>query len=235
MFGLYGMGATAQILTYNNDFLDTYGMSTQCVWDNTQGNYSSQNLVLLGINLFILTWGFLAVLSLLFPGPLGWIGTVNTMAKNFLRSPSRLHNKAMEKLGRKRVALAGLWRDWRTDTSNITTSLYIMSTAISLLAWLVINFFTFFLFLLTFTVSEIIYSVLIDIFRIYASLLWGTILLFRFKWGASDHGMDGSENDWGFGQLLPLLLLILPIVAAWEVVYGTQSPSGESYHFNSRD
>lgn len=28
--------------------------------------------------------------------------------------------------------------------------------------------------------------------------------------------IDGSENEWGFGQFLPVLLLALPIFAGWE-------------------
>jgi len=59
-------------------------------------------------------------------------------------------------------------------------------------------------------------------FCIYASLIWATTSLFSLKWSTVENGMDGSENDWGFGQLLPLLSLILPVFAAWEIIYGAQ-------------
>lgn len=31
----------------------------------------------------------------------------------------------------------------------------------------------------------------------------------------------GSERDWGFGQILPILLLALPVLAGWEAAFGT--------------
>ncbi len=39
--------------------------------------------------------------------------------------------------------------------------------------------------------------------------------------GSSLMAEDQSENLWGFRQILPFLLLILPIILTLDIVYGT--------------
>lgn len=48
------------------------------------------------------------------------------------------------------------------------------------------------------------------------SLTWGTMRLFR-------ECRDTEENDWGFGQLVPVLLLLLPAVSMLEGFSGMES------------
>ncbi|KAI4159187.1 MAG: hypothetical protein LQ342_006770 [Letrouitia transgressa] len=40
----------------------------------------------------------------------------------------------------------------------------------------------------------------------------------------------GHENEWGFGQLLALLLLVLPVLSALEAYYDTRSKGRQDYH-----
>lgn len=42
--------------------------------------------------------------------------------------------------------------------------------------------------------------------------------------GKASVQISGSEKEWGFGQLLPVLLLALPFFAAWESACGKQTP-----------
>ena len=57
---------------------------------------------------------------------------------------------------------------------------------------------------------------------------WGTIVIWRDR-GHKDflEGFTTAEqitlsedNTWGFGQVVPLLLLILPLVSFFEAIYG---------------
>ena len=51
---------------------------------------------------------------------------------------------------------------------------------------------------------------------------WGIYRLWKDRMiGASLMAEDQSENLWGFGQILPFLLLILPIISTLDVIYGT--------------
>ncbi len=61
------------------------------------------------------------------------------------------------------------------------------------------------------------------------ALAWGTLVVWRDR-GHHNYMSDFdsrekhalSEDDtWGFGQIFPLVLLILPLVSFFEVVYGT--------------
>ena len=54
--------------------------------------------------------------------------------------------------------------------------------------------------------------------------VWGTIVVWRDR----ERGTDSSEkitlsedNTWGFGQVFPIVLLLLPLVSFSEAVYGT--------------
>jgi hypothetical protein len=217
--GLFGMIGVALIVTFNNNFLHTYGMSTQCVCNNMRGNYSKQWLVWLALYLFLLVWGYLAVMAMLFPDQIWWITTVSSMFQYVFKIPTRIRNKSRIRFVQEQALLADLSRHWTKSAPSIRTTYHLGATAISWSTWLIITSLTFLIFLLFFSISEII---TIDLFRIYASLLWAAASLFSLKWSAVENGMDGSENDWGFGQLLPLLLLILPVFAAWEIIYGAQ-------------
>lgn len=68
-------------------------------------------------------------------------------------------------------------------------------------------------------------------FWLLFSLIWGTIRVFedRKLAGADFAAIQGSpddvvlqENSWGFGQLIPTLLLILPLFSLIERVIGMQ-------------
>lgn len=57
---------------------------------------------------------------------------------------------------------------------------------------------------------------------------WGTIVVWHDRTHANyvvglsiaEQATLSEDNTWGFGQVFPLLLLILPLVSFFEVVYG---------------
>lgn len=52
--------------------------------------------------------------------------------------------------------------------------------------------------------------------------VYGLIQIVRARWTVvSKLAVNGSENDMGFGQIVPLLLLALPLLAVGEVYYGS--------------
>jgi len=83
-----------------------------------------------------------------------------------------------------------------------------------------LSILTYILFVLFFLISEVLFSTVFDIARLYIVLIWGTSWLKYLKEDAPRQGITGSENEWGFGQILPLLLLALPFFAIMEIYHG---------------
>lgn len=50
------------------------------------------------------------------------------------------------------------------------------------------------------------------------SLLYGTVKI--FAWRSTSAGVELAENAWGFGQVIPLLMLIQPLMAVPELFAG---------------
>ena len=52
--------------------------------------------------------------------------------------------------------------------------------------------------------------------------MWGTlaVLTDRDAWNTASPAVLSDDNTWGFGQVLPMMLLILPFVSFFEVAYG---------------
>ena len=182
--------------------------------------YGGTTLGSLGFILILLTWGFLTTMSLLFPQELRWAMIFDTAFISVSRIPGRFHIRTKRKQAHKVVRLSELLQIWASGHISITLIFQIVIAAVSRLSWFIIHICSFGPFLLSFTLSEIIFSNIFDIFRIYASLIWVTYSLFSYKQAAASNGMTGNENDWTFGQLLPLLLLALPLFTILEICYG---------------
>jgi hypothetical protein len=63
------------------------------------------------------------------------------------------------------------------------------------------------------------------VWAIIEQLFWygvGCWSLYTDVWqGGRPMLSDDSETEWGFGQLLPVMLLLLPALTTWEVFHGT--------------
>lgn len=62
--------------------------------------------------------------------------------------------------------------------------------------------------------------VVAPIYAIYGVYMAGSGLKYTQALGTPSVRMDGSENEWGFSQFLPVLLLALPVFAGWESFWG---------------
>lgn len=68
-------------------------------------------------------------------------------------------------------------------------------------------------------VCEFLESFLASLWLLSIGLVWGSIQVFHQR-GQAPAPVRTSESTWGFGQLLPLLPLLQPIVAIMEHSYG---------------
>ncbi len=62
---------------------------------------------------------------------------------------------------------------------------------------------------------------LIQISWLLYALAWGTVRLYMGRsYISNDSHTTAEENSWAFGQCIPVLLLMLPLLAMVETSYG---------------
>lgn len=68
------------------------------------------------------------------------------------------------------------------------------------------------------TFSEILWSMFASFAISFAYLIFLITAIGPFRRAASE-SMDGDENEWGFGQMMPMMLLVLPLTTLVETLY----------------
>lgn len=76
------------------------------------------------------------------------------------------------------------------------------------------------IFIIALCITDIITSRSFQILLSYIKLKTNPALLIALRQNAQNNGMEGDQNTWGFWQILPLLLLTLPIFQTMEMVLG---------------
>lgn len=67
---------------------------------------------------------------------------------------------------------------------------------------------------------ELYSSFLAPLLWVLLNLIWGSLQLLIPRVGLAESAAIAEENTFGFGQIIPLMLLALPLVAAVEAYYG---------------
>ena len=67
---------------------------------------------------------------------------------------------------------------------------------------------------------ELYSSFLAPLLWVLLNLIWGSLQLLIPRVGLAESTAIAEENNFGFGQIIPLMLLALPLVAAIEAYYG---------------
>lgn len=194
---LYGSVLTVKVVIYNDNFLEAkrFGLSMDCFWKQLPNGFPPPTIpyVVFGIIVDLLSGYF--ILWCLYPGIRD-----SKIARGYDRAvlklmsqPTYLYLRVERHLGRPSRA-RWLWKliEWPT--------------------WL--------LFFISFTLREICFSLYFDLARIFMYLFQTTYSVLWARDIAAAHGRIGQEDSWGFGQILPLLLLALPLFSLLEAVYG---------------
>lgn len=100
----------------------------------------------------------------------------------------------------------------KTETLSGTSS-----NGISRLAWRLLGTLILGVYVDLRALFDLYESLLSELIWLSFSLLWGTPKIFVWRMGAP---VRNYEDTWSFGQLLPLLLLLLPVVALPELYSG---------------
>lgn len=175
----------------NQYYLYTWGSEMACLWDKTSGNYRPNETAQMVLYMVLSLWGIVAVLSAYFP-----VITDNRVARGIRDS----------------IVSVLLWprRQYVSMQHSGNGSLA------SKMARIVLCGLAFF----NFTMCEILFSEAFELIRNWAMLLVNVIEVFELRSKASAQGRRGDEDTWGFGQAVPMFMLILPLCTLFELYWG---------------
>lgn len=185
-----------QVIVLSKGFLVIYGLPAQCAWSSPLG-YTLGNEIYLAFDLVLSAWGFLAIAYDLFPQHLAYLNNASSFLKAVLVLPGYVLYRATE-------------RRWEASISRSARFL-----------WNAARVWAFTVFLVSFTISELFESELVGLLRILMGLVFSTTALFRIRHKSLHNGMESNRDTWGFGQILPNLLLALPLYLVAEILYGS--------------
>lgn len=183
-----------QILTYHQDWLYLFGTPTRCIWENMSTGYTTgSQMVQLIITLSFQVWSYLFAMGIFYPRYVGWTTYFLRAVRYILRLPTRFH-----------VWLSRRWkRPSRLQGCVLAT--------------------TYAIFIAAHMMSQIFASSLLEIIRAFAMLLWGFWWITGYRMSDDPsrvEAMQGGENEWSTGQMMPLLMLALPLFTAIELYWG---------------
>jgi hypothetical protein len=212
IFGIFALSFVANIVVYNGYFLADYGLVTQCVWSSLPKYYTEEDSLMLALNSVFLAWGLGAVVRDTWPefGKMIRKVLVCVMPLLDLLDP-----------------ITGLLspRTWRYFTRRKLADA--AQAGIHKKRWWSLNLISSAVFIIFFSIIQILTSTFFDLYRIWITLYLTTQQVLALRDNASklvaadgSQAMKGNENTWGFGQILPMLLLALPISQIWEMVFG---------------
>lgn len=72
-----------------------------------------------------------------------------------------------------------------------------------------------------FIFCETVISEVFDLQRIWLLLVSSIQTIFVLRDYAGRNGRVGNEDGWGFGQAVPIFLLLIPLSTILEAIYGT--------------
>jgi hypothetical protein len=182
--------------------MEDYGIPVKCIWTSMEGNYrpGSSNLWLMIMWMAVLSFTLVQTLCVYFPNAFGRIMD-NSVVNAIIRY-------VMEKVLAARDAYE--FRSKRPQRSVFDRCLTGLAkhTAVAI-----------------FVVTEVVHSQAFLLQLRWMIMLNSINYIFYLRNSASENGRQGDEDEWGFGQAVPMFLLLLPIATVAETAWG-KSESG---------
>jgi hypothetical protein len=203
-----------QVPLGNRHWMRVYGMPYKCFWQHVSGNYfrqnNSENLGIMFFNIFWLFGGMLRAFRNYFPKGFGLI----------------FHESVWKELGfilveflllPRRAMFGSYKRSHEAEPAEPAEgkAIRIAFRVLWMLSWP----FALFAFIL----AELLDSEAFGLQRSWFLILNNVYWSLEYKREAPSQHRIGDENKWGFGQLVPLLLIALPLSSLIESMYGASS------------
>lgn len=195
---IFGCVLLLNFVIYNDNFLvdQHFGLSMDCLWRQLPGDFTDDETAYVVLGTLVDVLSGYSIVFHLYPElhAVPPFRNIEQAVGNLMNQPTYLYRKVQRQVSR-RYETVWLWRllEWPT--------------------WL--------LFVISFTLREISSSLYFDLARIFMYLYQTTWAVSSARNKAASNGRDGPEDSWGFGQILPLLLLALPLFSFVEAIYGT--------------
>ncbi|KAI0476560.1 hypothetical protein GGR56DRAFT_643353 [Xylariaceae sp. FL0804] len=224
---MLGLIIVATDITSDGNFSQNLAPPTQCIWDTYSGGGLSLWLVLL-------LWNYVNVVKVCFPGAFHRV-----IPKRKSLDHRESFSDLLERLRRKHTRMVRESRQMQERASAMPFPLgfiTMMRGTLRLRTLDVAPFIFHACIIALYTVHQIFKSEVIDLWLTYMMLGYETIAIYQIKaLGSSTGERIGSENVWGFGQILALLLLILPLMSILDVYYDDGDPPEPDTLTNAND
>ncbi|KAJ4123024.1 hypothetical protein NW768_010016 [Fusarium equiseti] len=180
---------------YNDNFLaqDHFGLSMHCVWEKLPGHFTRQLMPYVVIGTLFDVWTFASILLCLYPSILEMQPVAYLVGK--LNS----------------VMILPTWFYLQIKERNASSKPAFL--------WLLLEALVGPIFIIFFTIRELLDSQSMSLTRTFFYLIQSTNAVAWARMKAQKNGREGSEDTWGFGQILPMLLLALPILSLIETLF----------------
>lgn len=207
ILGMYALMIAAVCVFFSDDFLGEYGLLTQCAFDFGGLRWTGFNRAALALMILIYCFGIIDTMRALEFYPPRWV-LERYLPFIFVWSRPVLFliAQADDLLYRFFVFLG----ERATKSPN-----WIRRST-----WLVLRTIVDSVTVIILTVIESVFSFAFVLLMYYTILLWSSWSIFIIKGAAESRGLQTPENKWGFGQILPMVLIVLPASSAVELFGG---------------
>ncbi|ETS77810.1 hypothetical protein PFICI_09872 [Pestalotiopsis fici W106-1] len=194
---VFGCVLAFNFVIYNDKFLvpGLWGLSMDCLWRQLPSGLTPRVIPYVVVGTVVDLMSAYSIVSCLYPeiNDFYLVKTLGHFVYTVMCQPTYLYRRVEDHVDQ-RSKFRWLWKlvEWPT--------------------WL--------LFVMSFTLREIFASLYFDLARIFAYLFQTTYVVGWARDNAAINGREGPEDTWGFGQILPLLLLALPLFSFVEIVCG---------------
>lgn len=193
----------ANVIILNQSFMPISGKPLQCTFEYSgPSTFPTNRIPFLALSCFCWAWGFYAVTRNLCPE--GW-NALNRWLQPTLQK-LRQHFRFLS------IGRLYLWTLNGSLTAKEQYNVYFF--------WGPIHAATSVLFLLYYTLAELLRSNLTHLYRICVPLTSVTYATYKLRSGAIGHDRhEQAEYTWSFGQVMPLGLLALPLFQVLEMLF----------------
>lgn len=189
------------LVVYSSHFRSDSGLSVLCLFPPklSATNYPANKILLILTSIFW-AWGLLAVVRDLFPELLSCL-------RKLFHPLVPILEKAFNIISGQGIYLWAQEREKATEPQSASRYM-----------WRLLQAILFPPIVFSFSLSQLVSSTVIDLFRIITSLVATSLGISRSK--TSSYVVD-EDSVWNFGQIMSIFLLALPLFQALELLYGT--------------
>ena len=206
-----------EVISWNENFVANsgiLGLPMICCWSPRISQSFDPNASAV-IQLIILLWNILVELNLYHPDAIltKFINRCIAFAMFVLRLPIGIQSWTLHQT---RTRLDEFRQEKSFSSYQKAVRSFLKFVCVCLFLMLLTN--TSVLFVVSFAIAELVESQVFEMLRLSTIIAWSISNV--VWWRAYAAGIaSGNENEWGFGQMLPVMLLILPGFTLGEAIY----------------